>query len=68
MRDKERWSLLAKRVWFYDLRTNQHFTLKTRPLQHADLDEFERLYRAENRVTREAIFIESTPQGRWRTS
>jgi type I restriction enzyme M protein len=25
----------TQRVWFYDLRTNQHFTLKTRPLQHA---------------------------------
>jgi len=33
----------TQRVWFYDLRTSQHFTLKTRPLQHADLDEFVRL-------------------------
>ncbi|WP_372528673.1 N-6 DNA methylase [Piscinibacter sp.] len=57
----------TQRVWFYDLRTNQHFTLKTRPLQHADLDEFVRLYRAENRLTREATFSESNPQGRWRS-
>ena len=57
----------TQRVWFYDLRTNQHFTLKTRPLQHADLDEFVRLYRAENRLTREATFNEANPQGRWRS-
>ncbi len=57
----------TQRVWFYDLRTNQHFTLKTRPLQHADLDEFVRLYRAENRLTREATFSEVNPQGRWRS-
>ena len=57
----------TQRVWFYDLRTNQHFTLKTRPLQHADLDEFVRLYRAENRLTRDPTFSESNPQGRWRS-
>jgi type I restriction enzyme M protein len=57
----------TERVWYYDLRTNQHFTLKTRPLQHADLDEFVRLYRAENRLTREATFSEANPQGRWRS-
>jgi type I restriction enzyme M protein len=27
-------------VWFYDLRTNQHFTLKTRPLKLDDLRDF----------------------------
>ena len=50
-----------------DLRTNQHFTLKTRPLQHADLDEFVRLYRAGNRLTREATFSDANPHGRWRS-
>ncbi|MCS5698969.1 hypothetical protein NZK32_07935 [Cyanobium sp. FGCU-52] len=30
----------TQRLWVYDLRTNQHFNLKTRPLQRADLDEF----------------------------
>jgi type I restriction enzyme M protein len=57
----------TERVWFYDLRTNQHFTLKTRPLQHADMNEFVRLYRTENRLTREATFSEENPQGRWRS-
>lgn len=55
----------TSRVWFYDLRTNQHFTLKTRPLQHADLHEFVRLYRAENRLSRSDSFSETNPQGRW---
>jgi type I restriction enzyme M protein len=27
-------------MWVYDLRTNQRFTLKSRPLRRADLDEF----------------------------
>ncbi len=49
----------TQRVWLYDLRTNQHFRLKTRPLQRADLDEFVRLYRAENRLTRETTFGEA---------
>ncbi len=29
----------TKQLWIYDLRTNQHFTLKTNPLQRTDLDE-----------------------------
>ncbi|KNZ33044.1 MAG: DNA methyltransferase [Methylibium sp. NZG] len=57
----------TERVWFYDLRTNQHFTLKTRPLQHADMNEFVRLYRADNRLTRADTFGENNPQGRWRS-
>ena len=30
----------TKGIWFYDLRTNQHFTLKTRPLRLEDLRDF----------------------------
>jgi len=30
----------TKKLWIYDLRTNQHFTLQTRPLSRADLDDF----------------------------
>ena len=30
----------TKALWVYDLRTNQRFTLRERPLKHADLDEF----------------------------
>ncbi len=30
----------TKKLWIYDLRTNKHFTLKTKPLRREDLDEF----------------------------
>jgi len=33
-------SVHTKGIWFYDLRTNQHFTLKTRPLRLEDLRDF----------------------------
>ncbi|MEQ1514317.1 MAG: class I SAM-dependent DNA methyltransferase [Lysobacteraceae bacterium] len=39
-------------VWFYDLRTNQHFTLKTRPLKLDDLRDFIACYNPENRHAR----------------
>lgn len=39
-------------VWFYDLRTNRHFTLKTRPLKYEDLQDFIRCYNPANRHQR----------------
>lgn len=30
----------TERLWIYDLRTNQHFTLKQNPLRRSDLDDF----------------------------
>jgi type I restriction enzyme M protein len=39
-------------VWFYDLRTNKHFTLKTRTLKLDDLQEFITCYHPENRRQR----------------
>ena len=39
----------TKKLWIYDLRTNKHFTLKTNPLQRADLDDFVTLYNPANR-------------------
>jgi hypothetical protein len=44
----------TKGVWFYDLRTNQHFTLKTRPLRLPDLQDFIRCYNPANRHERVA--------------
>lgn len=41
-------------VWFYDLRTNKHFTLKTRPLKLDDLQDFITCYHPENRHERVA--------------
>ena len=46
-------------VWVYDLRTNQHFTLKTNPLTRADLDDFVAAYRPDDRAQR-------TPSERFR--
>ena len=40
------------RLWIYDLRTNQHFTLKTNPLTRAHLDDFVSCYRADDRTQR----------------
>jgi len=44
----------TKGVWFYDLRTNMHFTLKTRPLKLDDLQDFITCYHPENRHQRTA--------------
>jgi type I restriction enzyme M protein len=56
----------TRQLWIYDLRTNQHFTLKTNPLKSENLDEFVALYRPENRFSREATWSETNPEGRWR--
>ena len=42
----------TKGVWIYDLRTNKHFTLKTRPLRFEDLQEFVQAYNPANRHQR----------------
>jgi len=42
----------TKGVWIYDLRTNKHFTLKTRPLAETDLRDFIHCYRSANRHER----------------
>ena len=40
-------------LWIYDLRTNQHFTLKTNPLALSHLDDFVACYNPENRRERQ---------------
>jgi type I restriction enzyme M protein len=40
------------KLWIYDFRTNQHFTLKTNPLKRADLDHFVTCYHPQNRHDR----------------
>lgn len=42
----------TKGVWIYDLRTNKHFTLKTRPLKFDDLQDFIKCYNPDNRHKR----------------
>jgi type I restriction enzyme M protein len=60
---KDPWT---KAVWVYDLRTNKEFTLKTRRLERADLDEFVSCYRPGDRHRRKATWSEKSPEGRWR--
>jgi type I restriction enzyme M protein len=43
----------TKDLWIYDLRTNQRFTLKERPMVQADLDDFIACYKSDNRAKRE---------------
>ena len=43
----------TKKLWIYDFRTNQHFTLKERPLRYEDLSDFIRAYNPANRHARE---------------
>jgi type I restriction enzyme M protein len=42
----------TKKLWIYDLRTNQHFTLKTSPLKLEDLQDFIKCYNPDNRHDR----------------
>jgi len=42
----------TKAVWVYDLRTNMHFTLKTKTLRNEDLADFVACYSPQNRNTR----------------
>lgn len=42
----------TKGVWIYDLRTNKHFTLKTKPLKREDLQDFIDCYHPANRNKR----------------
>ena len=41
------------KLWIYDFRTNEHFTLKTNPLKRTDLDDFVKCYNAKNRHKRQ---------------
>jgi len=43
----------TRKLWIYDLRTNQHFTLKQNPLRREHLDEFVAAYKPNARLERE---------------
>jgi hypothetical protein len=43
----------TRELWVYDFRTNQHFTLKTQPLERQHLDDFVAQYRPGERHKRE---------------
>jgi type I restriction enzyme M protein len=42
----------TEKLWIYDLRTNQHFTLKENTLKRSDLDDFVTCYNPKNRHNR----------------
>ena len=42
----------TEKLWIYDLRTNNHFTLKTSPLRYEDLQDFIGRYNPEDRFNR----------------
>lgn len=46
---KKEWT---KEVWIYDLRTNQHFTLKTNSMKNEHLEDFIKCYNPKNRHRR----------------
>jgi len=57
----------TREIWFYDFRTNIHFTLKKNPLRFEDLHDFIHCYQPENIHQRtETWHPESNPEGRWR--
>lgn len=60
---KDPWT---KEVWYYDFRTNIHFTLKKNPMQRQDLKDFIQCYNPENRQERMETWSEANPEGRWR--
>ena len=43
----------TNKLWIYDFRTNQHFTLKTSAAERADLDDFVACYNPDNRHERD---------------
>jgi len=56
------------KLWIYDLRTNQDFSLKQNPLMREHLDEFVECFKpdAGSRHKRKPMWSEDNPQGRWR--
>ncbi len=42
----------TEKLWIYDLRTNQHFTLKTNTLKYDNMTDFIRCYNPDNRFER----------------
>ncbi|QHC67881.1 N-6 DNA methylase [Rathayibacter sp. VKM Ac-2759] len=54
----------TQKLWIYDLRTNQHFTLKQNPLRRAHLDEFVESFGPGRPRTRR---VDTGEDGRWRS-
>ena len=58
----------TKKVWVYDHRTNCHYTLKTKTMTRANLDDFVACYRPGDLYGRKPTWSEKkNPEGRWRS-
>ncbi len=53
-------------LWVYDLREAKHFTLRKRPIQRSDFDEFVACYNPKAMDRRRPTWTQKNPQGRWR--
>jgi type I restriction enzyme M protein len=60
---KDAWT---KEIWYYDFRTNIHFTLKKNPMRKDDLEDFIQCYSPQNCSKRQPTWSEASPEGRWR--
>ena len=54
------------KLWVYDLRTNKHFTLKTKRMRRSDLDDFVACFKSGARHERAPTWSEDNPEARWR--
>jgi type I restriction enzyme M protein len=54
------------KLWVYDLRTNQHFTLKQKPIKRGDFEEFVACYKPGRMHDRAETWSEENLEGRWR--
>lgn len=57
----------TKALWVYDLRTNKHFTLKTKRLKWSDLAEFVECYGSRPDAGRVPTWSGERSDGRWRS-
>lgn len=64
--DSNRAKPATKKLWIYDLRTNQAFTLKERPLGYEDLKDFITCYKPIDRNKRRSTWTKNSPAGKWR--
>lgn len=56
----------TKEIWYYDFRTNEHFTLKKNPLEKPNLSDFIECFKSANRASRKETWSSENPEGRWR--
>jgi hypothetical protein len=56
----------TKEVWYYDFRTNVHFTLRKNPLKYRDLQDFVNCYNSKYRSKHSSAWSSKKSDGRWR--